>query len=269
MRKPMKTHGSARLTRSSTSSSTSGMDTTSDITDSEFRPGARGRSDPAMRRTVAFKKDLEASSSMFSTRFKKAPGRKLVEHDPENILIMELHVEHKMSWMAIANYLNEQRLERGEPATFTQAAVYSRYIRNSPRIAANQGIVDFDPKDYLYMRHPHNYPTYVTDEHRTLPFLGNGKASAKKRDRDAYEHSDGNGDDMDGIPKEIRGNIRTSGNLAEQARELEKTEHTTKLVKAVALVQANLWTYVADEMERVTGKLFDAKALESRYKTIN
>jgi hypothetical protein len=51
-----------------------------------------------------------------------------------------------MSWHAIANHLNCERLKRGEPGNLTPPAVYSRFIRNGERITAALGEVGFDPK---------------------------------------------------------------------------------------------------------------------------
>lgn len=70
-----------------------------------------------------------------------------VEEDPENHLIKTLRQDHNMNWDAISALLNKERLEHGEPQSWTAAAVYSRFVRNAPRIAAAQGEVGFNPKD--------------------------------------------------------------------------------------------------------------------------
>ena len=70
-----------------------------------------------------------------------------VEEDPDNQAIKRMRQEDLMEWGAIATHLNKERLERGEPTNWTAAAVYSRFVRNAPRIAAAQGEVGFNPRD--------------------------------------------------------------------------------------------------------------------------
>jgi hypothetical protein len=61
--------------------------------------------------------------------------RVLPEHDPENHEIKRLRCDEKMSWGSIAEHMNKYRIERGKSPIFTEAAVYSRYVRSGPRIA--------------------------------------------------------------------------------------------------------------------------------------
>lgn len=204
--------------------------------------------EPAFQRARDIKDQLQTSSRVLKA--KKGSGRKRVEDDPENVMILKLRTEHKMDWGAIANFLNEERLKRGEPQTMTQPAVYSRFVRNGPRIAASHGDAEFDPKDYMHLRHPHHYPTTAFEK------------GANKRTR-----SDRNGEE-NRVPREVMNNIRTRSNLANDAQELETAERTEMVVDAVAIVERNFWVFVADELERTTGKLYDPKAIESRFKEL-
>lgn len=68
----------------------------------------------------------------------------LAEHDPENHEIKRLR-EKGYKWSEIAHKVNRQRVAVGKFPGLTDNAVYSRYTRNAPRIAAAQGEV-WDPK---------------------------------------------------------------------------------------------------------------------------
>ncbi len=61
------------------------------------------------------------------------------ERDPENHEIMRLRDDEHMSFGDIAQRLNEQRVARGRLPGLTENAIYSRYIRNAPLIAAAMG----------------------------------------------------------------------------------------------------------------------------------
>jgi hypothetical protein len=81
--------------------------------------------------------------------------RILPEHDPENYEIKRLRCEEKMSWGEIAQNMNDLRVATGKAPTFTEAAVYGRFVRNGPRIAQVTG-EEFSPKDYVNVRKPRN-----------------------------------------------------------------------------------------------------------------
>lgn len=68
----------------------------------------------------------------------------LAEHDPENHEIKRLR-EKGLKWGEIAEQVNKQRVAAGKVPGLTDNAVYSRYTRNAPRIAAAKGEV-WDPK---------------------------------------------------------------------------------------------------------------------------
>lgn len=71
---------------------------------------------------------------------KGANGRRLTgDRDPENAEIMRLRQEHDMDFDAIARVLNEERLKKGLVSDLTANAVFSRYKRNAPLIAAANG----------------------------------------------------------------------------------------------------------------------------------
>lgn len=208
--------------------------------------------DPNLQRARAMKSELLQTSRVFQVANKK-PRRKPVEEDHENILIKEFRTKHHMGWGAIAEYLNQERLKRGEAAKLTDAAVYSRFARNAKRVAAARGEVGFDPQDYMHMRHLNNHPTETV-------------VTARKRGRGEFEAD--NKDKEEVIPKEVKGNVRKRNKLVEECQELERPERLAMLAEAVEVVERNFWVFVADELERTTGKLYDEKVIESCYKTL-
>jgi hypothetical protein len=201
-------------------------------------------------------------------------SKKRVEDDPENALIKTLRQHHNMEWSAIANFLNEERLKRGEPANMTHPAVYSRFVRNAPRIAAKEGEVGFDPKDYMHLRHPMQYV-----DRESVAGVGKSEAvdgaESKKRSRSASEKSveieeqeeEEVGHEV-AFSSELQRNVRKKSKLVEECTELQSIDKTTKLVEAVATIHRNFWVMVADELERTTGTLYDPKVVAARYASL-
>lgn len=67
-------------------------------------------------------------------------GKRLTgENDPENREIMRLRQEDNLDFDEIARVMNKNRVKVHLPATFTPNAIYSRYKRNGPLIAAADG----------------------------------------------------------------------------------------------------------------------------------
>ncbi|KAF2089660.1 hypothetical protein K490DRAFT_63793 [Saccharata proteae CBS 121410] len=89
------------------------------------------------------------------------PGRrsKDVVHDEINLLIKDLRQHQHYSWGAIVKELNRRAQLNGEVASFTDAAVYGRFVRNAPRIAEFNGEHDFNCKDYMYLKYTHRGET--------------------------------------------------------------------------------------------------------------
>jgi hypothetical protein len=200
------------------------------------------------KRARAIKSEIENNISVLMSQDKKTSTRRNDKEDPENIIIKTLRQEQKLTWNEIANYLNQERLNKGEAATFTGAAVYSRFVRNAPRIATSVGEIGFDPRDYMHLRHPNQY----TQAEGTGGISKAGKKRVKNYDN----------------ATELKANIRQL--VATEVRDngLEDAEKTEQLMEAVAKCERNFWKYVADEMERATTKMYDPEVLASRYHAI-
>lgn len=200
------------------------------------------------KRARAIKSEIENNISVLMSQDKKTSTRRNDKEDPENIIIKTLRQEQKLTWNEIANYLNQERLNKGEAATFTDAAVYSRFVRNAPRIATSVGEIGFDPRDYMHLRHPNQY----TQAEGTGGISKAGKKRVKNYDN----------------ATELKANIRQL--VATEVRDngLEDAEKTEQLMEAVAKCERNFWKYGADEMERATTKMYDPEVLASRYHAI-
>ncbi|KAK8242803.1 hypothetical protein IWZ00DRAFT_575695 [Phyllosticta capitalensis] len=82
----------------------------------------------------------------------KAFSRKLnPEKDPENISIKHMRCVERKQFDDIADELNRARVAAGLEPTFTANAVYGRFQRIAPRIAALEGQPDFNYRDYLHI----------------------------------------------------------------------------------------------------------------------
>jgi hypothetical protein len=200
-----------------------------------------------LKRARAIKASIRDNIAVLQSPQQATSDHSHVEDGAENQLIMTMRQDQKMSWSDIANYLNQERRKRGEAANFTDAAVYSRFIRSATRIATPVGNMGFDPKDYQHLRNPSQYTN--TEGTGTLSKVG------KKRIKN-YNNA-----------KELEANIRQQSQV-DTHDELETVEKTEQLMQAVAKVERNFWVLVADEMERATTKLYPPDVLASRYHAI-
>jgi hypothetical protein len=134
-----------------------------------------------LKRARSIKAEVSNNISVLVPQEQKTSTRRNVEEDPEDTIIKTLRQEQDLPWNEIANYLNQERRNKGEAANFTDAAVYSRYVRNAPRIATAVGEIGFDPKDYMHLRHPNQYTN--TEGTGTISKAG------KKRVKNYVKHS--------------------------------------------------------------------------------
>jgi hypothetical protein len=203
--------------------------------------------DDGLTRARAIKAQIENNIPVLQAPDKITLARPTADDDKENQEIKTLRADQNKGWAEIASYLNIDRLNRGEAANLTAQAVYSRYVRSSPKVPIPVNELGFDPKDYQHLRHPNQYST--------LEGTGMISKAGKKRVKN-YDNA-----------KELESNMRKT--VAEdEYGDLETAEKTEQLMKAVAKVERNFWTLVADEMERATTKLYPAGRLADRYHAI-
>ena len=127
------------------------VDTTEELmseaaSEPESPPATPSRPDNILARVRTTKIQINQTLKIIGSKPMHPRARNVID-DPENQAIKRMRQDEQMGWEAIAEHLNKERLERGEPQTYTAAAVYSRFVRNAPRIAAAQGEVGFTPRD--------------------------------------------------------------------------------------------------------------------------
>jgi hypothetical protein len=73
--------------------------------------------------------------------------------------------------------------------------------------------------------------------------------------------------DSENAAKNLADNLRhpCADTLTEQVTILKQSDMTELMMEAVAITEQEFWGTVANALEKKTGKLFDAKVLESRY----
>lgn len=157
----------------------------------------------------------------------KANGKRLqAAHDPENHDIKTLRAKHHLSWAEIARVLNSERVKNGGVPNLSEAGVYGRFVRNAPRIAAQDGDNDFDVKDYMHLK-----------ETKTLD--------------GGYGPGTGGQTGGGGMPsiKKVTWTKRFDEMLVETCMEVKKS----------------YWIEVAEMMTRKTGRKFDSGACAERF----
>ncbi|KAH7385516.1 hypothetical protein DE146DRAFT_210052 [Phaeosphaeria sp. MPI-PUGE-AT-0046c] len=196
-----------------------------------------------VKRARDIKNEIEMNIALLQPRENITTSRPDPEEDPEDQRIRTLRNEQKMDWTDISDRLNEERLARGEAATFTSSTVYSRFVRLTAITATPMGEIGFHPKDYAHLHQAR------------MSSKAASKGKGQKRVKD-YDN-----------PKELDVNMRQQVSDKEY-EELETPEKSEQLMQAVAKVERNFWLLVADEMERSTTRLYSPTALADRYHAI-
>lgn len=116
------------------------------------------------------------------------PRKPNAEHDPENHEIKRLREKEGLKWAEIAHVLNKQRVERGKlPPTLTGNAIYGRYTRNAPRIAAALGEDEWKSKRLggkaTGTRHPHpDHHRHHTNNNNNNNKTSNSNSNSKNKE---------------------------------------------------------------------------------------
>lgn len=202
-----------------------------------------------MKRARILKEEVEAKLAVLQPDLVTAAAPRDISTDPENQLIKTLRENEQMAWGEIAAQLNSERAQREEAPTFTAQTVYSRYATMAPRTATAVHEIGFDTRDYMHLRNPTQFSSTRKGSKTSVV-----SKAGKKRVKDYHNAT------------ELKANMRQ---LADGGKDgLESPERMEQLVKAVAKIERNFWTLVADEMERSTARLYEPEALKERYHAI-
>ncbi|KAI2481600.1 hypothetical protein Ptr902_07395 [Pyrenophora tritici-repentis] len=194
--------------------------------------------------------------------------------DPEVQLITSLRDDKKMKWMDIAIQLNAARQDRNEAPVLNPASVYSRYILAAPMTATPVAEIGFDAKDYTYLRDPGQVlvqpGSTPTSADPSVPgsaaatSSAPGSSAAKPKAKVAVPRAGRKRVKNLENAIELKDNVRQPA-TAEELEELKGEARTQMLIEAVAKVERNFWTLVADEVDRVGGVKYEGKVLANRW----
>lgn len=199
----------------------------------------------------------------------------------EDTLITTLRAEGKL-WGDIATRLNEKRISDQKPASWTEAAVYSRFILHASSAATPAREIGFEPRDYAHLKNAGSGRdgTSKAGKKRVKDFQNATELSANIRKplvlagSDEVQYGAKSSEKGKGKAKgKTKANVKVKGKKDEERRKGESEEEVVQmdermveaLMRAVAKVERNFWVIVADEVEREAGKYIAPKQLEQAF----
>ncbi|KAF3048336.1 hypothetical protein E8E12_011701 [Didymella heteroderae] len=200
--------------------------------------------------------------------------------DTENTLIATLR-SSGAPWGDIVAQLNTRRVAVEEAPTWTEAAVYSRFILANSAIATPAKEVGFEPSDYAHLKNAGSgrEGTSKAGKKRVKDFQNATELSANIRKAATIEGAETDNVEKNEVTVKDKGKGKVKGKSKgkdEVRRKGESEEEVVKmeegmveiLMRAVAKVERNFWVFVADEVERECGKYIEPKELEKVFHEI-
>ena len=192
----------------------------------------------------------------------------------EDKLITTLRAKGKQ-WSDITAHLNELRVSNNENPSWTEAAVYSRFILNASAAATPVREIGFEPYDYAHLRNAGSgrEGTSKAGKKRVKDFQNATELSANIRKPAVIVGAGGNSLEEERDVKAKGKRKGKSKGKDEDRRKGESGEEIVKmdegmvevLMRAVAKVERNFWVFVADEVEREGGTYIKPKELEKVF----
>lgn len=238
-----------------------------------------------MNQADAFKRAraLKASALQNVSILQSAPSllaSQLDTLDFEDTLITTMRAEGK-PWGDITAQLNERRISHKEAPTWTEAAVYSRFILNNSVTATPAKEVGFEPRDYAHLKNAGSgrEGTSKAGKKRVKDFQNATELSANIRKPATIEGAGGErSEERSEVKVKGKGKAKVRGKSKgkDEDRRKGESEEIVKmdegmaevLMRAVAKVERNFWVFVADEVEREGGKYLKPKELEKVFHEI-
>ena len=220
-------------------------------------------------------RELKASALQSGSILRSAPASSFSQfttEDPEDELITQLRTLGT-PWGDIVSQLNARRTATKQPPTWTEAAVYSRFILSTATATPTKE-VGFEPRDYAHLKNAGSgrVGTTKAGKKRVKDFQNATELSANIRKPATIEGADGEyGEREVKVKDKGKGKAESkSKSKDEDRRKGESEEEIVKmdegmveiLMRAVAKVERNFWMFVADEVEREGGKYIEPKDLE-------
>lgn len=188
------------------------------------------------------------------------------------------------SWSEIATQLNSRRAAAKEAPTWTEDAVYSRFILHTSAAASPTREIGFEPRDYAHLRNAGNGPEGATraGKKRVKDFQNATELSANIRTPATIEGAGGECAQKEDRKGKGKAALKGKGKGKSKSKSKGKDEDRRKgeseeevvimdegmveiLMHAVAKVERNFWVFVADEVEREGGKFIEPKELEKVF----
>lgn len=228
--------------------------------------------------TDAFKRARELKASVLQNVTILQPAfssssSQLNTKDSEDTLIATLRTSG-MPWGDIVIRLNARRIAAREAPIWTEAAVYSRFILSNFATATPAKEVGFEPRDYAHLKNAGSgrEGTTKAGNKRVKDFQNATELSANIRKPATIENAEGERvktSETKGKDKGRGKGMAKGKGKEEYRRKGESEEEIVKLdggmveilMHAVAKVERNFWVYVADEVERESGKYIEPKEL--------
>lgn len=227
-------------------------------------------------------RELKASALQNVSILQSAPTSsfsQLTTEDSEDTLITTLR-NANTPWGDIVSQLNARRAAAKVAPTWTEAAVYSRFILNTSVIATPAKEVGFEPRDYAHLKNAGSGREGSTKagKKRIKDFQNATELSANIRKPATIEGAEGERAERE-VKVKDKGKGKAKGKSKgkdEDRRKGESEEEIVKmdegmveiLMRAVAKVERNFWVFVADEVEREGGKYIEPKELEKVFHEI-
>jgi hypothetical protein len=174
--------------------------------------------------------------------------------------------EQGASWADITRQLNATL----DTPTWTEAAVYARYILYSSAAASPAREIGFVPSDYQHLKGTGWKSDQISKagKKRVKDFQNATELSANVRKPVGFAGAEGV--QVQKVSDKGKGKRKWSNGKGRYERVKDEEEEVVTvnegvaeaLMRAVGKVERNYWVFVADEMEREVGKYFDPKELE-------
>ena len=188
-----------------------------------------------------FKEEIQNNAAILHRKCARTNFETRLEGDSDISLIRQLR-EIGKKWGTIANILSQIHDEDSSTEAWTPTRVYSHLISSMTATASRAREVGFDTRDYAHLHNPGDAVERST--------------AGRKRVKNSTNAT------------ELAANVRDAGILEQQREELLTPEVTQQLMSAVAVVDRNFWSLVADELERRTARYYAPHELAEQFHEI-
>ena len=225
----------------------------------------------------SLKRTLSATATAASEHARRRSSgprqrKPLAEHDPENHAVKRLREAEHLSWAEIAARLNDARIAAGRVPGLTDNAIYSRYARNAPRIAAANNETAWAPaRRGVVAGRPAAAGAGRSGQGSGVAVSGGGDGNVNGDEDGGVNGStttDGTAPGPGTRPGGVQPNDFGDGTGGMQTNVVFTPELDELLVRAYHAVKADCWTLVAERLEEMGGPAVAPEACARRYRLL-